>query len=394
MPTPNRKATNRALLFSSPLFRGDHYGDGHPLAIPRVSLAEDLIRLYDALAPHQHRLARTATRAELTLAHTQAYIEALQRSERRGGVNWGDGKRYNLGNYENPFFSKIFSIPATAAGASIQAAEAVLAGQVAFNPAGGMHHAMPAKARGFCYLNDAVMALRRLCDTGLRVLYLDLDAHHGDGVEAAFTGSEQVLTVSLHMDTSYAYPRRGGRITDTGDVGYSVNLPLPKGTHDAEYRLCFTAIWPRLLERFQPDALVVQAGTDILAPDPLGKFQLSTDLFLEVITGVYQSAPRHLKDGAVARRLLVLGGGGYNPLSLARAWTGVWAILSQQKLPRTLPPQARRLLSGVLDQSEAQRAEEAGLLEARSESRPPAPIRDEVRGRLDKLLKSHPLLAL
>jgi acetoin utilization protein AcuC len=381
------------VLFNSPLFRAHHYGDLHPLAIPRVSLAENLIRLYGALVPDQHRQARMATEPELALAHTQGYIEALQRSERRGGVNWGDGKRYNLGNYENPFFSKIFSLPATAAGASIQAAEAVLAGQVAFNPAGGMHHAMPDKARGFCYLNDAVMALRRLCQTGLRVLYLDLDAHHGDGVEAAFTASNQVLTVSLHMDTSYAYPRRGGRITDTGDAGYSVNLPLPKGTHDAEYRLCFATLWPRLLERFQPEALVVQAGTDTLAHDPVGKFQLSTDLFLEVIAGVYHSAPRHPVGGTASPRLLVLGGGGYHPLCLARAWTGVWAILSQRKLPRALPPLARRLLSGVLDESEAQRAKDAGLLDARSESRPSAPIRDEVRGRLDKLIESHPLLA-
>ncbi|MDJ0781570.1 MAG: acetoin utilization protein AcuC [Desulfosarcinaceae bacterium] len=392
-PPRNR---HHARLFTSPLYRGHHFGGRHPLGIPRVSLTEDLIRLYDALTPDQHCESRVATFDELTLAHTPEYIEALQRSEARGSITWGDGKRFNLGNFENPFFPKIFTIPATAAGASIQAAEAVLDGEVAFNPAGGMHHAMPARARGFCYLNDAVMALHRLCEAGWRVLYLDLDAHHGDGVEAAFTDSDQVLTVSLHMDTSYAYPRRGGRITDTGAAGHAVNLPLPKGTHDAEYRLCFATLWPRLLEAFKPDALVMQAGADTLAADPLGKFKISTDLFLEVVAGVFHSAPRHIDQTEAGRpagrRLLVLGGGGYHPLSLARAWTGVWALLSHQKLPRSIPPMARQLLTGVLDESEAQRAEDGGLLAARSESLPPAPIRDDVRERLDLLLSTHPLL--
>ncbi|MEJ2639054.1 MAG: acetoin utilization protein AcuC [Desulfosarcinaceae bacterium] len=381
-----------ALLFTSPLFRGHHYGANHPLGIPRVALTEDLIRLYDALGPGQHKEARLASAEELALAHTTEYIEALQRSEARGSVTWGDGKRFNLGNNENPFFPRIFTIPATAAGASIQAAEAVIGGRVAFNPAGGMHHALPAKARGFCYLNDVVMGLRRLSHSGWRVLYLDLDAHHGDGVEAAFADSDQVLTVSLHMDTSYAYPRRGGRITDTGSAGCAVNLPLPKGTHDAEYRLCFATLWPRLLDRFRPDAVVLQAGTDILAPDPLGKFYISTDLFLEVVAGVYHSAPRHAENASKVPRLLVLGGGGYHPLSLARAWTGVWAILSGCKLPRRLPPMARRLFAGLMEESKVQQAEDAGLLKMRTESLPPAPIRDEVRQRLDTLIESHPLL--
>jgi acetoin utilization protein AcuC len=383
-----------ARLFTSPLFRGHDYGASHPLGIPRVALAEDLIRLYDALGPNQHEEARLATDEQLALAHTPEYIEALQRSEARGSVTWGDGKRFNLGNNENPFFSKIFTIPATAAGASIQAAETVIGGRVAFNPAGGMHHALPAEARGFCYLNDVVMGIHHLLRSGWRVLYLDLDAHHGDGVEAAFTGSDQVLTVSLHMDTSYAYPRRGGRITDTGSAGHAVNLPLPKGTHDAEYRLCFATLWPRLLDRFQPDAVVLQAGTDILAPDPLGKFYISTDLFLEIVAGVYYSVPRHEGNALKVPRLMVLGGGGYHPLSLARAWTGVWAILSGRKLPRRLPPMARRLFADIMAEDKMQQAEDAGLMKMRSESLPPAPIRDEVRQRLDTLMQNHPLLAL
>lgn len=387
MPT----TADRAVLFTSHVFRGHHYGGHHPLGIPRVSLTEDIIRLYGALTPELHREARVATEAELALAHTSDYIEAMIRCETRGSVNWGDGRRFNIGNFENPFFPQIFTLPATAAGASIQAAEAVISGKAAFNPAGGMHHAMPAKARGFCYFNDAVMGVRRLCANGWRVLYLDLDAHHGDGVEAAFADSEQVLTLSLHMDTSYAYPRRGGRIIDRGESGHAVNLPLPKATHDAEYRLCFATLWPRLLEAFQPDAVVVQAGTDILAPDPLGKFDISTDLFLEILTAVYQSAPRHATGGANPR-LLVLGGGGYHPISLARAWTGLWGILLGIKLPRPLPPLARKLLGNVLEQSEDQSAEDKALLQHRSESQPRLPIRDEVRERLDQLLASHPLL--
>ena len=135
---------------------------------------------------------------------------------------------------ENPWFPDIYGLPARAAGCSIRAAEEVLAGRTAFSPMGGMHHTMPDKASGFGYINDC------LRQAGLRVLYTDIDAHHGNGVESAFFQDPDVFTLSLHMDTHYAYPYTGGQIQDFGgkNGGYAcLNVPLPKGTHDAEYEL-------------------------------------------------------------------------------------------------------------------------------------------------------------
>jgi acetoin utilization protein AcuC len=128
-----------------------------------------------------------------------------------------------------------------------------------------------------------VLGILRLRREGLRVLYVDIDAHHGDGVEAAFRDDAGVMTFSLHMDTDYAYPFTGGGIEDTGPLHNAVNMPLPRGMNDDEYRHVFGRLWPAVMEAFRPEVIVLQAGTDILGPDPLGKFHISTGLFLEVV---------------------------------------------------------------------------------------------------------------
>jgi len=155
--------------------------------------------------------------------------------------------RYNLGGFENLWFEGFFSTPSLACGASIQGAEQVLSGSMAFNPAGGIHHAMPGRARGFCFFNDVVLGVLRLRKEGLKVLYLDMDAHHGDGVEYAFRKDSLVVTVSVHMDRDYAYPFRGGSIRNIGPLANAVNLPLPRGVNDTEYRAVFSVLWPAVL---------------------------------------------------------------------------------------------------------------------------------------------------
>lgn len=352
----------------------------------------DLIRTYRALAANAYLEVRPAAFEELSWFHQPGYVRALQACQRTGRIEAGIRQKYNIGNFENPFFENMFTIPALAAGGSIQGAELVLAGSMAFNPAGGMHHAMPGKARGFCYLNDAVLGVMRLRQAGLRVLYLDLDAHHGDGVQHAFDADPDVLTVSIHMDTSYAYPRRGGGINDVGGCGRAVNLPLPKSVNDSEYRLVFSTLWPEILASFQPDSVVLQTGTDMLSQDPLGKWNISNRLFLEVVQGVMATTPLGSKG---IPRLLVLGGGGYHPLVLARCWTGVWDLLAGWHLPAGLTPEGRQVLESIHwgDGEEGDLPAQSNLLESRYDPPLEGPIRKEINLRLDDMQQTHPLFA-
>lgn len=345
----------KATLINAVTRRQRPYRSNHPLAIPRTALAIDLIRAYDALNGDEMLPGRVAEVEELAWFHSGDYIAALRAAEVNGRLQSEDRERYQLGSVENPYFDHLFTIPARATGGSIQAAEEVIAGRIAFNPAGGMHHARAASAQGFCYLNDPVLGILRLKQAGWRVLYVDIDAHHGDGVEAAFLDDPEVLTLSLHMDTAYAYPFRGGKLTDCGSEAgehTTLNAPLPQGTHDAEYRMLFDAVWEPVLEKFRPDAVVLQAGTDMLAADPLGKLNISTECFLDIAKKILDTSPRHA-DGTP--RLLVTGGGGYHPLLLARAWTGLWALLSGRELPETIPAAGAEALRGagwIVDEDE------------------------------------------
>jgi len=381
-----------ARFIGSDRYRRRAYVPNHPLAIPRVALARDLIESYGAISPGEIVPARKAADFELEWFHSRAYVAAIRRAEQLGRVKQEDREAFALGTLENPYFDHFFSTPATATGASIQAAEEVLAGRVAFNPAGGMHHARPARAQGFCYFNDPVLAVLRLRRAGWRVLYVDIDAHHCDGVEDALRGDPDALTLSLHMDTAYAYPGRGGRLEDAGSAAAghtTVNVPLPRALTDAEYRLVFDAVWTPVLARFGPDAIVLQAGTDMLAGDPLGKWRCATQTFLAVCARIVESAPRHA-DGTP--RVLATGGGGYHPLLVARAWTGLWGILSGRSLPEALPPAGAALLGGIEWEHDGEESPVAPLLRARVDDTVSQSIRDEVRALPDRI-RAHPFLS-
>ncbi len=387
MTGEDRQLPGRAVYVGGSAYRRRAYGSNHPLAIPRVSLATQLIEAYGALDATEFVHARRAAEFELQWFHTPEYVSAFRRCEAVGRVSQAVRERHRLGTLENPYFEHFFSIPATAAGASIQAAEIVLAGRMAFNPAGGMHHARPDHAQGFCYFNDLVLAIVRLRRSGWRVLYVDIDAHHGDGVEAAFSDDDQVFTLSLHMDTGYAYPFSGGGLDDTARAGAtSMNVPLPAGTGDTEYHLLFDSVWQPLLDRFRPDVVVLQAGTDMIHADPLGKLAMSTEGFLAVVQRVLTSAPRHA-DGTP--RLLVTGGGGYHPLVLARAWAGVWALMSGRSLPEAIPPAGADAMRAAGWDADEDEPYFAALFESRVDRMTDPGIRPEVE-RLSARLTDHP----
>lgn len=374
----------KAAFIASDQYRTHSYGDMHPLGIPRVSLTVDLIKASQAISPKEFIESPQASEEQLGWFHTEKYIKAMQVSEAQGKVMPEFRKEHNLGNFENPYFPNFYTTPATATGGSIHAAEMALKGINAFSPAGGMHHATPNQAHGFCFFNDPVLAIMRLLQAGKRVLYVDIDAHHGDGVERAFISDESVATLSIHMDTAYAYPFKGGDISQSGDHANVFNMPLPKACNDAEYGYVFDTLWPAVFERVSPDVIVLQAGTDILLPDPLGKFHISTQQFLQVVAQIKQS----VNPGG----LVVLGGGGYHPLSLARCWLGVWGILSEREIPERLSEPAKKLLRAVDWDMDEDEDYFSRLFESRFDPPQNAPIRAEIKDRVNQLLSSHPAL--
>jgi len=388
---PSVPAGRKAVFIDSPQFRRPAYGRNHPLAIPRVALTLDLVRTFGAIGPGELLTARKAADFELEWFHAREYVAAIRMAETLGRVRTAWRERFRLGTLENPFFAHLFATPATATGASVQAAEEAIAGRIAFNPAGGMHHARPGHAQGFCYFNDAALAVIRLRRAGLRVLYVDLDAHHADAVEDAFARDPEVLTLSLHMDTRYAYPHEGGAFEDWGtpEGGHStINVALPKGVNDSEYRLVFDAVWDRANERFRPDAIVLQAGADALAIDPLGKLALSTQCFAAVTRAIVDASPRHA-DGTP--RLVVTGGGGYHPIAVARAWTALWGILSERELGAKIPPAGADLLRSVRWESDAE-DEPTSLFDSLADEPGDGPVREEIRA-LARRIPTHPFFS-
>ena len=245
---------------------------------------------------------------------------------------------YGLGSSDNPLFDAMHETIARVCAATTTAVDLVASGEAlrAANFAGGLHHALRDRASGFCVYNDLAVAIRRAVDHhGLRVAYVDLDAHHGDGVQWLFYDDPNVLTVSLHESGRYLFPGTGHTYETGKDAGRgtSVNVPLEPFTEDASFLECFEMIVPRALEWFSPDMIVLQAGADMHRYDPLADLWLSLD-------GMGSSYRRmvELADAHAGGRLVVTGGGGYDPYqTVPRAWARLWSELSATTLPERLP---------------------------------------------------------
>ncbi len=319
------------LFIGSEIYRGSSYGARHPLSIPRVPTVTDLCRAMGWLPKSQFRVSPRAKPAALRSFHTDAYIHALQAAEAAGAVPDPVRARHQLGTLSNPVFPEMYRRPATAAGGSLLAAEMLAQGGVIYNPGGGTHHGMADHAAGFCYLNDPVLAIKALLAQGLgRVAYVDIDAHHCDGVAAAFAGEPRVLMISTHEEARWPFT---GPLEDrTG-----LNLPMPKGANDSEFRLALDEMILPAVQAFGPDAIVLQCGADAVTEDPLARLALSNNSHFACVSALQR----------MATRLLVLGGGGYNPWSVGRLWSGVWATLNGQEIPPRLPGPARAVLGGL-----------------------------------------------
>ncbi len=252
--------------------------------------------------------------------HTDDYVAALRRANDGSEVDV-DMLHHGIGTAENPVFRGVYDFAALSATASLEAARLMIRGAAsAFNPCGGFHHAHRDRASGFCYANDIAIAIDELRRSGLRVAYVDIDAHHGDAVQEAYYDDASVLTVSVHETGKTlfpwgGYPRDRGR--DAG-LGYNVNVPLEPGADDDVFLLVFREIVMDALGRFRPDVVVGQFGTDTFATDPLTHLRLSNNGYIEAIEMLHASHPR----------ILALGGGGYNMHDVERGWTLLWAELA------------------------------------------------------------------
>jgi acetoin utilization protein AcuC len=229
-----------------------------------------------------------------------------------------------FGTSDCPVFPDMFDYARWACGASLTGARLILSGEtdIAFNPAGGFHHARAEKAAGFCCLNDLVLACMRFADSGQKVLYLDIDAHHGDGVQDAFYSTNQVMTISLHESGKTLWPWTGFE-NETGEglgQGYNVNIPLPIGIGDKIYLEAFNKIVIPLVQAYRPDVFVLQLGMDALAGDALAHLELTNNAHAAIIERLL----------GFNKPILATGGGGYHVANTVRGWALAWKIMSGQ----------------------------------------------------------------
>ncbi|MEM6371760.1 MAG: acetoin utilization protein AcuC [Pseudomonadota bacterium] len=355
----------RPMFIGSEIYRGSSYGTWHPLRVPRVSTVMDLSRAMGWLPSDVYMQSPRVKPGALTVWHTPDYVAALHAAEIAQSVSDAVRERHAIGTANNPIFPEMYRRPATAAGGSFLAGELLAKGGIVYHPAGGTHHGMPDRAGGFCYLNDPVLAILSLRRNGVnRVAYVDIDAHHPDGVEHAFADDPNVLLVSVHEQG--LWPRTGA----FGGHETLVNLPVPRGFNDDEMALIRDSVVLPRVTAFRPDAVVIQCGADGVEEDPQAHLSLSNQAHWQIVAALMGIAPR----------LLVLGGGGYNPWSVGRLWTGVWATLNGFAVPERVTEDAEQVLRALrFDGNRRGRNPPEHWFTTLADRPRNGPIRDEVR---------------
>jgi acetoin utilization protein AcuC len=318
----------------SPEYGQYNFNPDHPFNMKRLDLTLEMLQATGLLQARDIITAPEATTEELLFAHDREYIEVVKQMSTGGQVSPERG----IGSEDTPAFPDMHRASALVVGGSLRGARAVMEGEVdhAVNLAGGLHHAMREKASGFCIYNDAVAAIKFIRQQyNVRVAYVDIDAHHGDGVQAAFYDDPNVLTISLHETGRYLFPGTG-HIHERGvaaGFGYCANIPLEAFTEDGSWIKAFEAVVPYMLGWFQPDIIVSQNGCDSHYLDPLTHLCCTTKAYSIAFHQLHLLAHRLCKG-----RLLALGGGGYEWWRVVpRVWSTLWAELSERKLPGEIP---------------------------------------------------------
>jgi acetoin utilization protein AcuC len=311
------------------------FNDDHPFNQKRLLLTVDLLKRIGALPDAAIAPPRLATEAELLRVHSASYVEAVRElSLPQPDKRWLQAAgRYGLDTEDTPFFPHMHEVTSYVVGGSIEAADLVMSGAAerALHLAGGLHHALHGKGAGFCVYNDASAAIAHIRERyGARVLYVDTDVHHGDGVQWSYYADPDVCTVSIHETGKYLFPGTGG-VTERGEgeaFGTSVNMPVEPYTEDESWLDCFAAVLEAAATRFRPDVIVSQHGCDAHAYDPLAHIHCSM--------GIYRDMPALLKKTALERcggRWVALGGGGYDIWRVVpRAWSLLWLTMTDHPL--------------------------------------------------------------
>lgn len=313
----------RSVIIYSPRFEDFTIGKDHPFVTARSRLFLDMCARHDLLHLPGTQIMEPASIDENSVLayHDIQYYHYLVMASR--GVFNPHMRKYGIGTDDNPIVRGVLEYSMLAVGASVMGADLLISQpnvDLVFSPTGGFHHAGRNYASGFCYLNDIVIAIKYLLQQGRRVLYFDMDAHHGDGVQFAFYDEPRVLNISIHESARTLFPWNSGFENELGEgpgYGYNVNVPLAPGAEDGIYRDVFHRIVSPLVSAYKPDICVLAAGVDTMYTDPMTHLSLTNNIYAEVIREIRQQAPK----------MLMLGAGGYNPLNIARDWTLAWAVL-------------------------------------------------------------------
>ena len=307
------------ILMYSDKVSGFNYGEFHPFKPSRAKQFLELINRYSLIFEKNQKIIEPVpiTKVILQNFHTKEYLDILRKINR--GSFSIEMLNFGIGTSDNPVIKGILDFSINASSGTYNGGMMLLNNEArfVFNPLGGFHHAGSAHGEGFCYINDLAVTIKALINKGVKVAYIDIDVHHGNGVQDAFYDTDAVLTISLHETGLTLYPWSGFENeigTDKG-VGYNVNIPLLQYTDDEVYIYAFESIIPPLIDKFKPDIVIAEIGGDTHMTDPLAHLKLTSNGYLKVISHINHFSPK----------LLATGGGGYNPFKTAALWTLAWA---------------------------------------------------------------------
>jgi acetoin utilization protein AcuC len=313
---------NSVFLYT-PKFNEYDFGVNHPFKPYRAKMVYEMCYRYNLFNEPWIKVVEpcSATDEIARIFHTEDYIDAL-RGANNGHFDFSM-MGYGLGSGDNPVFKGVYELAMAMLGATMKGAEMMASGEadIVFNVNGGLHHGKPAYAEGFCYVNDIAVAINYLLKHGYkRIMYVDLDAHHGNGVQDAFYDTDEVLFLSLHQSGDTIYPGTGFEgETGTGKGhGYTVNVPLPEYTDDEAYGHVFDEVFHPIVKAFKPELIVAQIGMDTLKKDPLTNLRCTNNGYTRIIREIKESCPK----------IMALGGGGYNIGDSVRGWSLAWSILN------------------------------------------------------------------
>lgn len=337
--TRNGPLEQDAVFIYSPEQLDYKFSETHPFNQKRLQLTMDLLKQINALQPEQIKTARVATDEELLLGHDAAYIDIVKRAG-HGELRNGEGEVYGIGTEDTPIFKNMHEASAMFVGGTLTACDYVMQGKAnhALNLGGGLHHGFHGKASGFCIYNDSTVAIKYMQKKyDARILYIDTDAHHGDGVQWSFYDDPNVCTLSIHETGRYLFPGTGA-VTERGNgegYGTSFNIPLDAFTEDGSFLEVYETAIREVIAHFKPDVILTQNGADAHYFDPLTHLY-STIKTYEVIPKIAHELAHEFCEG----RWIAVGGGGYDIWRVVpRAWSMVWLAMTNQQVPTGAIPQ-------------------------------------------------------